>query len=102
MEKLFVYGTLKQAKVQKEILGRTIQGIQVSLANYTKTTIEIEGETYPFLKKQKDSYISGLILEISKEELLLLDEFETDAYIRKKKKLTNDTYAWVYCNPQEE
>jgi gamma-glutamylcyclotransferase (GGCT)/AIG2-like uncharacterized protein YtfP len=106
-ELLFSYGTLQKDNVQLELFGRLLQGHQDVLQGYQLSTIEIKDESV--LVKSEQPYhlialpakdtpdtIEGIVFTISKEELLLADNYETDDYKRIKVKLQSGKEAWVY------
>lgn len=95
MQNLFVYGTLKDPKVQKEVIGREVEAKEDILKGYSKGEIIIEGKIYPILVKGTGE-ISGLVLQVTNEELKKLDEYETAAYRRIEEKLKSGITAWVY------
>lgn len=95
-EKLFVYCLLKDANVQKEVIGRTVNTEPEIIEGYKKSTIEIEGETFPCIIPYQQGSIDGFVISITQEELKLIDEYETDAYERKKVVLKSGKSAWVY------
>ena len=95
MNQLFVYGTLQLEKVQQEVFGRYDPGTPDSLEGYTKTTIEINNNTYPILDKGND-LIYGIVIEVTNAELIKIDEYETDNYQRIKVTLKSEREAWVY------
>ena len=96
MINLFVYGTLRENKVQKEIIGRTVKSTKDLLNGYKKSTIKIEGEYYPILIQSSNSTIEGFVLSVDAEELKKIDEYETNAYKRKRVVLGSGKKAWVY------
>lgn len=98
MQNLFVYGLLKKPEIQKEVIGRIIKGLDDSIKGYKKSTIEINGEIFPILIKSNSprDFIFGKVLEVSEEELKKIDEYETDAYKRKKVILLSGKEVWVY------
>jgi len=98
MEELFVYGTLREPEVQKDVIGRIIEGVPDSLEGYIKDKIQIEGETYPILvyDPHSEEPIDGLVLSITSEELEKIDEYETKAYQREKVTLKSGKKVWVY------
>ena len=96
MEKLFTYGTIRNPRVQKRLLGETINGTPDSIKGYCKSKISIEGEQYPVLKPKPKSSVRGTVLEVSKKELKILDDYETDAYKRSEVRLASGHHAWTY------
>lgn len=97
-EKLFVYGTLQEADVQKKVLGRILRGIPSSLSGFRKSTITIDDILYPIIEEDKYATedIHGFVLEIEEEYLKLLDVYEGDEYRRKRVTLNSGLCAWVY------
>lgn len=95
-ELLFVYGTLKDSEVQKEVIGRTVKAIPDILEGYKKSKVKINGNTYPILVPDSNNSIEGLVISLAPKELKLIDEYETKAYKRKKVILKSGKRAWVY------
>jgi len=95
-QQLFTYGTLRDEKIQKEIIGRVIAGTPDVLEGYAKSQIEVKGGTYPIIIPDVNSSIAGHILLVTPEELERIDEYETDAYKREKVTLKSGETAWVY------
>lgn len=96
MEKLFVYGTLQDPDIQKSLVGRIIFGAPARLANYEKTTIHLGGRVYPIVRPAEDKAVSGMVLEVTEQELARFDRYETNAYRRIKAKLDSGHTVWVY------
>lgn len=95
-ELLFVYGTLNDPKVQKEVLGREIAGQTDSLAGFKKEEITIDSETYPILVPEENSLVEGRALELTSGQLTKVDDYETTAYRRIRVKLQSGRDACVY------
>ena len=106
-EYLFSYGTLQKESVQKNLFGRILRGSGDILAGYEIKPIEITDES--FLSKGEEKYqstlmftnnkkdrIKGTILEITKSELLLADQYEPANYKRIEVMLESGRHAWVY------
>ena len=102
MVNLFAYGTLKDIDVQQDIFGRILKGTPASLIGYTITKIEIEEEfgmeTYPIITATEDpkDIISGLLYELTDEEILLADTYEGLHYKRAEVTLESNEKAWAY------
>lgn len=96
LEKLFVYGTLKDPDIQEKIIGRTVEGFLDVLENYKKSEIEIHGKIYPIVEPDSNSLVEGLVISVTLEELNLIDEYETEAYKRKKVTLKSRELVWTY------
>ena len=95
-EKVFEYGSLQDATVQLEVLGRITVNIPDTLKGYARSHIEVEGVVYPLIIPQAEGVIHGSVAEVSAEELQKLDAYETMAYKRKNVLLESGIYAWVY------
>lgn len=99
MEKLFVYGTLKKEKIQKQVFGRSVEGVKDILENYSKSHIKIENKIFPAIIQNLNSTLKGKIISITQRELKLIDDYETNAYQRKKVILKSGKKVWVYVKP---
>lgn len=107
MEYLFSYGTLQYDAVQLETFGRKLNGQPDSLSGYkleqlkidNPTVVEASGEAiHPiacFTGSQQDK-ISGVVFEVSAEELEEADKYEVDAYKKVALHLDSGLTAWVY------
>ena len=96
---VFVYGTLMDEKIRYDVLGRQIPGIHATLDGYDGSkTIIIENKSYPAAEKNSECFIKGLTIELTEDEILKLDVYETDAYKREEVKLTNGQSAFIYSN----
>lgn len=95
-EKLFIYGTLIDQEIQKEVLGRITKTIPDVLRGYEKSEIEIEGEKYPLIAPNPLGRVEGLVIEVTKDEFRRIDEYETDVYKREMIVLESGLLAWVY------
>jgi gamma-glutamylcyclotransferase (GGCT)/AIG2-like uncharacterized protein YtfP len=105
-EYLFSYGTLQRANIQIDLFGRSLAGSDDVLRGYKVSTIEITDET--FLSRGEGKYqktlivsgsndiVSGTVLEINGEELLIADKYEPDNYQRIKVRLESGKEAWIY------
>jgi hypothetical protein len=109
MPLLFSYGTLQQENVQLATFGRRLEGQADSLVGFRQTLFRItdpevirtSGKTHhPMATYSGDpaDRISGMAFEVSDEELLLADRYETDpAYGRILTRLLSGREAWVYA-----
>jgi gamma-glutamylcyclotransferase (GGCT)/AIG2-like uncharacterized protein YtfP len=85
MNKLFIYGTLLDEEVQKEVLNRHLGGDFGLLDNYiVMRDWEVERIAYPRLYPHSGGCVIGKVVKVTDEELLILDEWETNRYIRQK------------------
>lgn len=96
-EKVFVYGTLSDPKIQVKLLGRAVKTYPDILVGYEMSTIEINQNMYSIvIEKLNGPQISGKVIIVEEEDLNKIDEYETDAYRRKKVTLKSGMMAWIY------
>ena len=102
MEKLFAYASLKNEDHQKDLFGRILEGTPETLVGYILKEIQIEEEFglvyYPIINetnKQEDT-ISGMLYEVTKQELSQVDRYEGLHYKRVEVQLQSNQKAWAY------
>ena len=106
MPLLFSYGTLQQESVQMASFGRTLKGQPDRLPGWRREMVEIidcevfclSGERFhPILVPgDADDEISGMVFEISEDELLRADAYEVADYKRIAAPLKSGLTAFVY------
>ena len=94
--RLFVYGTLADPRVQKKIWGRKTNLTPAVLKGYKKSALVIDGETYPLIIPDKTGAVRGFVIDVAADELKKIDAYETKAYRRERVCLENGATAWVY------
>ncbi len=94
--RLFVYGTLQNTSIQKEVLGRTTPAIPDILEDFKLSKIQLGNNWYPLAIPSKGNEITGLVLDIDESDFPALDFYESNAYQRKRLKLKSNRMAWVY------
>ena len=96
---VFVYGTLADSKIRKSILNRDVPAVPSALVGYDGSKIiTIENESYFAAEKNPESTTKGFVIELTAEEVLKLDAYETDAYKKREVTLVDGTKALVYLN----
>ncbi len=95
-DRLFIYGTLADPEVQQNVLGRVTESAPDILRGYRKSEIEIGGEKYPLIIPDETEKVKGLVIEVTKDELAKIDEYETNAYKRVQVSLESGMSAWAY------
>lgn len=95
-EELFVYGTLLDPAVQSRVFGRITSGQPDKLAGYKKDHIRLGGNIYPIIRPKAGGMVEGAVLSVTLAELALIDQYEGDAYQRRKVSLVSGRQAWVY------
>ena len=109
IELLFSYGTLQNKAVQLETFGRALIGTKDQLLGYQlemvkikdQAVVDLSGETHhPIAIATDDSAdeISGMVFEITPEELNHSDRYEVAEYQRVMGKLKSGKSAWVYVS----
>ncbi|EIA08444.1 gamma-glutamylcyclotransferase family protein [Flavobacterium frigoris] len=102
MEKLFAYGNLREEDIQETVFGRLLTGIPETLMGYAVKQIKIEEEygieSYPIIEstENKQDTISGMVYEVSVEELQLADRYEGKHYKRIQVQLKSNQAAWAF------
>ena len=99
MKKLFCYGTLQEPSVQLELIGRTAEGMLTSIEGFIvlRDYVDIDdGIAYPRIVKYPNGCVYGRILEFTDEEIVLLDEYETEMYRKEEIKTKDGHVVWVY------
>lgn len=106
-EKLFSYGTLRYEGVQMATFGRALSGRPDELCGYLLSMVTIRdpdvvatsGDAlHPILHytgKATDR-VSGMVFNISLDELKHADEYEVADYKRVQVQLESGQKAWVY------
>lgn len=113
MENLFSYGTLQNDNVQIETFGRLLTGQKDILPGYKKTMVKIKdenvvatsGEAYhPIISYTGNASdeIEGTVFQVTKDELMQVDEYEVDSYKRVAAILSSGKSAWVYVNAHDK
>jgi len=108
MEQLFSYGTLRDEKVQRAVFGRTVAGRPdaiigcrlepVSITDQKSIAISGTANHTILVKTGNDAdEISGMVFEITEEDLARADSYEDAAYVRVRVKLRSGRDAWVYA-----
>lgn len=84
MEKLFIYGHLLDENIQKNVIGRICNGEFGLVDNYILIRDwAVDGVACPRLFPYSAGCVIGKIIEVTQDELSLIDEFETKAYVRQ-------------------
>jgi gamma-glutamylcyclotransferase (GGCT)/AIG2-like uncharacterized protein YtfP len=102
MQKLFTYGTLQNEDIQESLFGRILQGTPETLIGYTLKEIQIEEEFglvhYPIITEthQPEDNISGIVYEITTNDLHQADLYEGLHYKRVEVHLQSNEKVWAY------
>ncbi|MBT8226543.1 MAG: gamma-glutamylcyclotransferase [Dactylosporangium sp.] len=107
--RLFSYGTLRRAEVQRGNFGRELSGRPDHLVGYRLMTVEITdpavialsgSSRHPIVVFTGDpaDRVPGTVFEMTEAELLAADEYEVDDYHRAEVDLASGTRSWVYLD----
>jgi len=97
MELLFVYGTLQDPAVQQRLIGRTVTGMPDTLEGFFKSSMSMSDGVFPLVIPRHGHEVNGLVLEVTNDELLAMDVYETTAYRRVRVPLRSGRESWVYA-----
>ena len=104
--RVFSYGTLRQANVQLALYGHPVVTVQDSLPGWRLDWIQITdpdviaasgSDRHPILRPgAADDSVNGAYLELTDEELSATDDYEVSDDVRKSVTLSSGTQAFVY------
>ena len=96
-EYLFVYGTLLERDVRKLVFTRELDGRKDLLSGYRIHRNKVSG-LYPSVEAtgQDEDQVNGEVFVVSTKDLKRADQYEGEAYTRKRVLLASGTEAWVY------
>lgn len=83
MTKIFCYGTLQEAQVQTDLIGRVVTGELTSISGYVVLRDYVDptdGIAYPRVVAMPNGCVYGRVLEFTDSEVLALNEYETEMY----------------------
>jgi len=96
-KKVFVYGSLKNPEVQREVIGRNVEGVYDIVRGFKLSKIKLENKIYPIAEKRRGSSLEGLVLYVTQDELKKIDEYEGNSYNKSKVKTELfSRYVWIY------
>ena len=106
-EYLFSYGTLQKEKTQLTLFGRILAGSGDALRGFKIATIEITDEAFlamgegkyqkTLVASSENDIVTGTVLEITAEELVIADRYEPANYTRIVVMLESGKKAWLYA-----
>ena len=98
-ERLFTYGSLQIPEVQLKVFGRLAKGRPDILEGFRKFDVDFGTAVYPMIEPDPASHVEGQIIDVTADELALIDRYETDAYQRIRVTLKSGVEVWVYSKP---
>ncbi len=108
-EHLFSYGTLQYKQVQLKTFNRELDGHQDHLSGYRLSQLTITdpdvlqtsgNDTHPIIKHTGNpaDHVTGMVFQISSDELAQVDKYEVDDYKRVEVTLDSGIKAWAYVD----
>jgi hypothetical protein len=95
---LFSYGTLQVPDIQLSLFGRYLHGEQDYLPGYISAPIQIGSDSHLIAipSQNPSTQLAGTVLEVTPEELVIADNYETAEYKRIEVQLASGKTSWVY------
>jgi len=101
MIKLFTYGELQRSDIQIKILGKEIDGTVDSISNWIVLNEFDHGTSYLQLASQPQGIVFGKVIEITDEQIKILDKYE-NAYFRYTLKTDNGIVVETYIKDNDK
>ena len=110
MQLLFSYGSLQRESVQLSVFARRLIGVADRLPGYRTTQVPIgdpqraafhDASHYTNVVPADTAtdHVAGTVLEITDQELFLVDEFERlDGYGRIQVRMASGRLAWLFVS----
>jgi gamma-glutamylcyclotransferase (GGCT)/AIG2-like uncharacterized protein YtfP len=95
MNNIFTYGTLMDASVRTRVLGKEITGKNDSLSNFRLKKHSVL-YSYPVVEKNEGNNVKGMVFEVTDDDLINLDRYESDYYRREIVTLDSGVKSMVY------
>lgn len=104
-DNLFVYGTLRDDGVVRQVTGRTFPKVEGTLTGYRRAEASPRFP-YHYLAAQEGASVRGVVLlGVDPESLGRLDEYEGECYERRRVTISTGQgthEAWVYVGVEDE
>ena len=95
---LFSYGTLQDKAVQLSNFGRELAGNADRMLGYGQSWVEISDPQVLATSGNPEDSVSGMVFQITAEELAAADAYEVSDYKRVSVRLASGLDAWVYVS----
>lgn len=96
MEKLFIYGTLRDKKIQEAVIGGIKNSIPDTIEGFRKWVHVFHDWTFPILIKEDREKTRWEVIEVNADELARIDAYEWYEYVREKCSLRKHEIVWYY------
>lgn len=93
--RVFVYGTLLDAGVRRQVTGRALSGCTAVLPGYRR--YRLRQRCYPAIVAEPGATVSGLLLNVDPPRLAALDRYEDPCYERHTVTVYADSEAITAC-----
>jgi gamma-glutamylcyclotransferase (GGCT)/AIG2-like uncharacterized protein YtfP len=97
--KLFIYGDLQKPETLEKLFNREIVGTFDSISNWIVLSDFNKGKNYLQLASQPHGVVFGRILELTDEEIKILDNYEKD-YFRLELKTDGGEAVELYVKDE--
>jgi gamma-glutamylcyclotransferase (GGCT)/AIG2-like uncharacterized protein YtfP len=95
--RVFSYGSLQRAEVQRAMFGRTLDARADQLRGFERTLSGNGKHANLVPRGDVVATVSGILLELTDAELVQADEYErNDGYARIEVTLVSGAAAWLY------
>jgi gamma-glutamylcyclotransferase (GGCT)/AIG2-like uncharacterized protein YtfP len=99
LPRLFSYGSLQQAEVQRATFGRLLIGQRDELPGFELQNILHGAKPLSNARRSAGGCVPGTVFDVSQPELLAADAYErADSYVRQAVTLASGIEAWVYVD----
>ena len=78
--KLFIYGELQKSEIQKKYFGEELKGTIDSITNWVILNDFENGVNYLQLASHPEGIVFGKILDLTNEQIDILDKYEKDYF----------------------
>lgn len=96
-EYIFSYGTLQDPSIQLAVLGRILEeGKPDTLRGHVMKKLQGIHATYNIIVPESGASVDGVVYEVTSEDVVKIDQYEGDAYLRVSVTLKSNLRAWVY------
>jgi hypothetical protein len=95
VSQLFVYGSLLEAPVIKQLIGRVPGSFDGTVEGFRRDTIRIDDEDWFIAVRDKAMSLEGKFLTLEKCELAIIDDWEGPEYQRVE--IAKDVF--LYAQP---
>ena len=100
MPNVFLYDSLLVPAQMKGVIGREIIGRPDVLPGYRRLNLKLPNLSHPLAIEHEKGEIEGQVFEVTEQELLLIDRYQTTAIDKKSLVLKSGIVAFAYVRPR--